>query len=185
MLQKLLEKINFKYVSVIICLLALSYFAYYYYKNYVLKKINPEFVENKEFVSELDDSDLKNHVNIYFFSVDWCPYCANLKKSLTWEKFVKKYENKRINKKKINFKKVDCSMLDSLDDDIPYKKRNCSNLTKYEKPLINGNNPIVEGYPTVVLVDGVYEEGIHSNVFILGSQITDTNLSNFIENVFK
>ncbi len=108
--------------------------AFYVYSSYISPKINPQFVENKEIVSSMDD-DAKNTsvVDLILFKVDWCPHS---KKAIPiWNKIKSKWDNQSINGKKLIFKILDG---DKEEDKInqfedQYKKR-------------------IDGYPTIVLV---------------------------------
>ena len=108
--------------------------AFYVYSSYISPKINPQFVENKEIISSMDD-DTQNIsvVDLILFKVDWCPHS---KKALPiWDQFKSTWDNKHVNGKKLVFKMFDG---DTQESDInkfedTYKKR-------------------IDGYPTIVLV---------------------------------
>jgi|TARA_B110000467_G_C17984117_1_gene296843 thiol-disulfide isomerase/thioredoxin len=108
--------------------------AFYVYSSYISPKINPQFVENKEIVSSMDD-DTNNitAVDVILFKVDWCPHS---KKAIPiWTKLKSIWDNKSINGKKLIFKMFDGDTqeaeINSFED--KYKKR-------------------IDGYPTIVLV---------------------------------
>ena len=73
--------------------------AYFIYKNYLLDKIKPNYVENKEFINKNVDS-----VELYFFYTDWCPHCKTAKP--IWEDL--KNTTTMINNVKINYIDVNC-----------------------------------------------------------------------------
>ena len=73
--------------------------AYFIYKNYLLDKIKPNYVENKEFINKNVDS-----VELYFFYTDWCPHCKSAKP--IWEDL--KNTTTMINNVKINYIDVNC-----------------------------------------------------------------------------
>lgn len=97
--------------------------ALYIYSNYISPKINPEYIENKEFVS---DEPQKEAV-LYFFYTTWCPHCKTAKPE--WQKLKDEYENTPINNTRVIFREVDCDKEESVADQFK-----------------------VEGYPTVKLV---------------------------------
>ena len=73
--------------------------AYFIYKNYLLNKIRPNYVENKEFINKNVDS-----VELYFFYTDWCPHCKTAKP--IWEDL--KNTTNMVNNVKINYIDVNC-----------------------------------------------------------------------------
>ncbi len=105
----------------------------YVYKNHIKKKINKDFVENKEFIDSEDADSGANsnrgnkYAELYFFYTSWCPHCKVDKP--VWDKFKKSISPDGINGVKINFIDVDC------DDDPGVAE-------KYE----------VDAYPTIKLV---------------------------------
>ena len=108
--------------------------AFYVYSSYISPKINPQFVENKEIVSSMDDYTKNTTVvDLILFKVDWCPHS---KKALPiWNQLKSMWNNKSINGKKLVFKMLDG---DTQESDInvfedTYKKH-------------------IDGYPTIVLV---------------------------------
>ena len=72
---------------------------YFIYKNYLLDKIKPNYVENKEFINKKVDS-----VELYLFYTDWCPHCKSAKP--IWEDL--KNTTTMINNVKINYIDVNC-----------------------------------------------------------------------------
>jgi len=97
-------------------------------------------------------------VIIYFFHVDWCPYCT--KASPEWDIFSKKYNNREINKYLIKCESIDCT--DVKGD--PSIKTNY--IEKYD----------IKGYPTVKMVkDG--------KVIDFDAKVTSSALAQFIDNV--
>jgi len=107
--------------------------AVYVYNKYVTPMVNNDFIPNNEFQSKGDsthmDSKQPINVELYIFTVEWCPHS---KKALPiWEKLKTEYNNKSINNYKISFIQVDGEENPSLAD-------------KYK----------VEGYPTIKLVKG-------------------------------
>jgi thiol-disulfide isomerase/thioredoxin len=108
----------------------------YIFKNYISKKINPDYVDNNEFNETREFSNGDKEATLYLFHVNWCMYC---KKAMPeWLKFKNDYNEKTINGYKLYMKDYECSD----DDDAEIS----SLLDKYE----------IDGYPTIILVkDGV------------------------------
>ena len=121
-----------------------------YYK-YILPRLNPNFVPNREFIKKNSDMelpfpfpggpDMPDHdpdnpdidpgelAELMFFCVKWCPHCK--KAEPEWNKLVKKFDGKKVNKSTIFFKKIDCEDSEALADQ--YK---------------------IQGYPTIKLEKG-------------------------------
>lgn len=97
--------------------------SYYFYKNYVLPRIEPSFVQNNEFVK----GDKNSEAEIMLFYVDWCPHCKTAKP--IWEEVKEKYNGKNINNTTLYFKEIDCEKNEDLAD-------------KYN----------INGYPTIKLI---------------------------------
>lgn len=103
--------------------------AVYVYNKYVSPMVDTEFVPNKEFQSKDADTASTQSVELYIFTVDWCPHS---KKAIPiWEQLKAKYNNKPFNGYNIIFIQVDGEANPSLAD-------------KYK----------VEGYPTIKMVKG-------------------------------
>lgn len=198
-LRAILDKINFKYVAAVVVTCVLFYIARNYYRERFLKKINPEYSENKEFIST-DPITVENEIKMYFFSVNWCPYCKVA--TPIWNAFSKKHALSRIRGKRVAFKTIDCS---NMDEDIVIQntkdsKNNdltengsktrvidkvsvkCKNLPPEAYDLVDDSkNPVVTGYPTIVLIDGKYHQGKRNNIYVLESKITEENLNKFLK----
>ena len=97
----------------------------YAYKVYVLPKLEPKFVANKEFVPK----DSQDEAVIMFFYTDWCPHCKKAKP--VWGKIKEDYDQKVINNTKLTFKEFDCDKQEEI-------------ANKYN----------IEGYPTIKLQRG-------------------------------
>lgn len=111
----------------------------YIFKKYISNKINPQYVDNKEFTAgELQSSEEKE-ATLLLFHVNWCMYC---KKAMPeWNKFKGDYDGKVLNGYKLVLKEYECS--DDSSEEIN------ALLDKYN----------VDGYPTIVLVkDDVQEK---------------------------
>ena len=135
-------KIIFLYLAVISGFIVVAHQTYY---KYILPRLNPDFVPNKEFINKKSDMQIPGLpggndtgdpdleagelAELLFFCVKWCPHCK--KAEPEWKKLVKKFEGKKINKSTIFFKKIDCEDSEALADQ--YK---------------------IEGYPTIKLEKG-------------------------------
>ena len=101
--------------------------AYYIYTNYVKNKVNPEYVDNREFISQ--DKDKTVPADLYFFYTEWCPHSKTALPE--WEQFKKSMGNGMVKGRKVNFFEVDC-----------------------EKDIATADKFKVEGYPTIKMVLG-------------------------------
>jgi thiol-disulfide isomerase/thioredoxin len=123
----------FFFAAIVIMFLALA--VYVYSKN-LKGKLNPSYVENREFIEKDEGS---NEAQVVFFTVDWCPYC---KKALPiWKEFCEKYDNKNI-----NGHTVSCETFNCTDEKDNLVKRT---MDKYK----------IEGFPTIKMIinDEVYD----------------------------
>tara|TARA_B100000902_G_C27094031_1_gene805321 strand:+ start:346 stop:807 length:462 start_codon:yes stop_codon:yes gene_type:complete len=111
--------IIFSFISAVILVII----AYYVYKNNIINKIKPEYVENKEFINKNLES---GSVDLYYFFTKWCPHCSNA--TPIWEDL--KETTPTMNNVKINYISVDCEK---------------------EKELAEKFN--IEGYPTIILIN--------------------------------
>lgn len=100
----------------------------YYYKNYVKKNIDREYVPNKEFMPGPRPGEIPT-VDMYFFYTKWCPYCKKAKP--IWKLFKEQIGDKFIKDTKVNFIEVDC-----------------------EKDTLTADKYDIKGYPTIKLVNG-------------------------------
>ncbi len=97
--------------------------ALYVYNYYVIPRLNPSYVANKEFV----EKDAGQEAELYYFYTEWCPHCK--KATPIWKELQSKYENAPINNTKIYFRSIDCDKNEKVADEFK-----------------------VEGYPTIKLV---------------------------------
>ena len=127
-LRDLLPRSKWTYLLIAALVVASIAIGVYVYRTTLKKQLNPEYVENKEFVQEGDSSN----VQIIFFTVDWCPHC---KKSLPiWKKFTEKYNGKTIGGYTISCETYDCT-------------KNNDNIVKRTMDKYN-----IEGFPTIKMI---------------------------------
>ena len=136
--------------------------AYQTYYKYILPRLNPDFIPNKEFHRDEEASPLfpdfpgggentGKPAELIFFCVKWCHLC---KKALPeWEKLVKKFEGKKINGSLIYFKQIDCEDDEEMADE--YK---------------------ITGYPTIKLVQNtrIVEYNAKPNALLLEEFLNQT-----------
>ena len=118
--------INNKLYTIFLILVIILFIAViiYCYNKFFKPKINPDYIDNKEFISKSNDD--VDEGTLYYFYTTWCPYCKVSKPE--WNK-LKENSGGVIKSTKIIFKEVDCDKDNNLAD-------------KYE----------VTGYPTIKLI---------------------------------
>lgn len=96
---------NYKFIVILLIAALFIAAAYYVFKTFVKPKLDPNYVENKEFTSpDINEND-QGTADLYMFKVDWCPHC---KKAMPiWEELSEEYQDKKINGYKMNFILVD------------------------------------------------------------------------------
>lgn len=110
--------------------------AIYYYNTTLANKIKPNYIANNEFKSD-DFVEETRSAKLYFFTVNWCPYC---KKTLPiWNELKNEYNKQEINKHVVLFEEV------NGDDD---KK-----ISEFENTFLSGKSKI-DSFPTIYLVKG-------------------------------
>ena len=97
---------NYKFIGILLIAALFILAAYYVFKNFVKPKLNPNYVENREFSPTAQgEGEAEGVADLYMFKVDWCPHC---KKALpVWEGLAEEYQGKNINGYKMNFILVD------------------------------------------------------------------------------
>jgi thiol-disulfide isomerase/thioredoxin len=119
---------NKKLIMIFILLVIFIGLAIYVYNTYISTMVDPNYVENNEFLSK----DAKQYTELYFFHTTWCPHC---KKAMPiWEKIKGKYNNKVMNDSVLIFKDVNGDEEEYIDD---FEK-------KYKTEI--------DGYPTILMV---------------------------------
>lgn len=127
---------------------------YLYYK-YVKPRMNPSYIENKEFLSEDDNNNTKqlDDVELIIFYTTWCPHSKTAIK--TWNTLKPSYDNKVYNKYRVLLKEIDC------DKDVEM-------ADKYN----------IEGYPTIKLVKNNGKEVVEYD-----AKLNDDTLNEFLNSV--
>ena len=147
---------KYKYIIgiIVLCIFFLMIALYQYY-NVIKPKLNPKYVDNSEFTTELNNKPVKNKVaTIYLFFTTWCPYCKQAKPA--WDSFKEKMKDKVINNTSFIFEEIDCDKNSELAD-------------KYK----------IEGYPTIKLIT---EDG---TVYDYDAKPDVNTLSKFVEEVLN
>jgi len=149
---------DWKWILLYLAIIALFiYVAHQTYYKYILPRLNPNFVPNREFINKnkdmqlptfpfgkpdlkpSDDPDDPNFdagepAELMFFVTKWCPHCK--KANPEWNKLVKKWEGKKINKSRIFFKKIDCEDNEALADEY--------NIESYPTIKLERGDQIIE-----------------------------------------
>jgi thiol-disulfide isomerase/thioredoxin len=128
-LRKVRSYLSWKLFFIFLTIILLIAAIVYVYKKYLVPKMNPPYVPNKEFVEKgAEDKE----VELMIFTVDWCPYC---KKAMPiWKKFKEEYDGKKINGYTVHFTTINCT-----------DEKNAET-----KELLNKYN--IDGYPTIKLL---------------------------------
>jgi thiol-disulfide isomerase/thioredoxin len=114
---------NKKFLLVIVVAAIFIALAVYIYNAYIAPRLNPQYVENKEF----EKDGKQKEAELYMFYTTWCPHCKKAKPE--WEKLKTEFENKPINNTIVHFREVDCDKDEKVASEFK-----------------------VEGYPTIKLV---------------------------------
>ena len=95
-----LFKSNKQLIFIFILLAIFIGLAIYVYNNYIAGMLDPNYVENNEFV----DTNTKTFTEVYFFHTNWCPHCKKAKP--IWNQLKDKYDGKIIHDSVLTFKIV-------------------------------------------------------------------------------
>jgi len=138
MLEKLAIVKSKKFVVIIFLIAIFIGAAMFVYNKYIAPKLNPTFVENREFTN----NELKEQSDaaIYFIYATWCPHSKKVIKH--WEKLKEKYDYKII-KRPVNPKTQVALTFIEYDGD-----KQEDEIEKFSK-LFKKN---IEGYPTIILI---------------------------------
>ena len=159
MLDKLAIVKSKKFVVIIILIAIFIGAAIFVYNKYVAPKLNPTFVENREFTNK----EIKNNdATIYFIYATWCPHSKKVIKH--WEKLKKKYDYKII-KRPVNPDTQATLTFIEFDGDKQEEE-----IEEFSKS--HGKN--IDGYPTIILVK-------NNEVIEFEAEPTMSNLNEFIK----
>ena len=98
-----------KYLTIVLILLIFLGISIYVYYTYVLPKLDKKYVDNKEYVEEVEE---KKVADLYYFYTTWCTYCKKARPE--WDAIKDKYKGKKINGWSINFIEIDCEEQDEV-----------------------------------------------------------------------
>ena len=140
---------------IIIALIGFIAIAVYIFQEYMSPAMNPEYVENNEFISS--ETENKNYSDLYLFRANWCPYSKKIVP--IWNELKDKYNNKKVNNHTIVFKEIE-------------EKQNSDLLEDFEKTY----SKEVDGYPTIILIKD-------TQVIEFEAKPTYENLEQFLESV--
>jgi thiol-disulfide isomerase/thioredoxin len=129
-LDKLAKLKSKKFVIIIVLITIFIGAAIFVYNKYVAPKLNPTFIENREFTN----TSLKsNDATLYFIYATWCPHSKKVIKH--WEKLKKQYDGKVVKKYAVEFIEYDGDKQEVL-------------IEEFSKDY----NKKIEGYPTIILI---------------------------------
>ena len=130
---------------------------------YVYSRSYKKAVQFKK-LSDIPNANVSEHVDILFFTVDWCPHCKNAK--TPWNDFKMGYHNKEINGKRITCKEYNMTEKEVSDSD--YKL--------YTDAKAMGEKYNVDSFPTVKMVAG-------NQTIDFDAKISTYALEQFVENM--
>jgi len=110
---------------ILFTILVFTSISIYYYRKFVVDKINKKFVNNKEFLNKSHDNK-KSEATFYFFYTTWCPHS---KIAIGEIEKLKNATNSNVNGVNIIFREIDSDQDNETTD-------------KFE----------VKGYPTIKLI---------------------------------
>ena len=94
-----------KIIMVVVILTVFIGATYYVYQYYVQPRLNPDFVPNKELISD-DDIKPSGPDRLVYYYVKWCPHCK--KATPEWNKVKEELNGTEVNGTEIVFEDVDC-----------------------------------------------------------------------------
>ena len=98
-------KLFFIFVTICILIAAIVWV----YNKYLVPKMNPTYVDNKEFT---DTSEETKEAELIIFTVNWCPYC---KKAMpVWRKFEEEYRRTKREEKQNSRRGVESNWTDRV-----------------------------------------------------------------------
>lgn len=140
---------------IIVALLGFIAIAVYIFQEYLSPAMNPEYVENNEFISS--DTENKNYVDLYLFRANWCPYSKKVVP--IWNELKDKYDNKKMNNYTIVFKNIE-------------EKQDQELLADFEKKY----SKEIDGFPSIILIKD-------TQVIEFEAKPTYENLEQFLESI--
>ena len=140
---------------IIVALLGFIAIAVYIFQEYMSPSMNPEYIENNEFISS--ETENKKYSDLYLFRANWCPYSKKIVP--IWNELKDKYDNKKVNGYTVVFKSIE-------------EKQNADLLADFEKTY----SKEIDGYPTIILVKD-------TQVIEFEAKPTYENLEQFLESV--
>lgn len=132
-----LAKLNKTKLAMMVGITALlGILVYYLYIHYVKPKLNPSYVENKEFLPVKEDIPEEDvDADLILFHATWCPHSKTTVEK--WNQIKPNYDNKTKNKRKIIMKEVDCDKEESIANEY--------NITSYPTiKLVKSSDEIIE-----------------------------------------
>ena len=120
---------NTRFWMILLVIIFFLVIAGYVYSKYVTPMVDTQFIPNKEFRDTSDSSDDVPEVELFIFTVEWCPHS---KKAIPiWNELKETYPDKTYNGYKLVFTEINGEENPEIAD-------------KYK----------VEGYPTIKLLKG-------------------------------
>jgi thiol-disulfide isomerase/thioredoxin len=107
---------NKKFLMIMFLSIVFIGLAVYVYNNYIVPRMQPSYIENKELQEDVVED---KEAELYFFYGEWCPYC---KKAMPeWQQFKNEYENKKVNNTTIYFREIDTEKDEKTTDQFDVK----------------------------------------------------------------
>ena len=150
------SKIKKKFIIIIVLIAIFIGAAIFVYNKYVAPKINPKFVENREFTNH---GITENDATLYFIYATWCPHSKKVIKH--WETLKNKYDYKVIKRPVKKF------AVTFVEYDGDKQEKEIEEFTKIY-------NKKIDGYPTIILVRD-------NEVIEFEAEPTLENLNSFIK----
>jgi thiol-disulfide isomerase/thioredoxin len=149
---------NKKFLIIIFLLILFIGLAFWVYTTYIAPKLNPEYKDNKEFISDEDDSGKETTATIYAFYTTWCPHCKTniIAEDSGWKKTMDKYNGKKINGVTLTFTEIDGEKDEGAMKDFESTHKRS-----------------ITAFPTIYLVKG-------DNVIEFSTDITQDNITDFL-----
>lgn len=151
-LDKLAKLKSKKFVIIIVLIVIFIGAAIFVFNKFVAPKLNPTFIENREFTNK---SPTSNDATLYFIYATWCPHSKKVIKH--WEKLKNQYDGKVVKKYAVKFIEYDGDKQEVL-------------IEEFSKDY----NKKIEGYPTIILIKD-------NEVIEFEAEPTLENLNEFIQ----